>query len=46
MARKAGGWEVLDKSKELLSKAKTAEELRQAQAVYFPLEFGFTMEGF
>ncbi len=44
MARKAGGWEVLDKAKELLSKAKTAEELRQAQAVYFPLEFGFTME--
>ncbi len=44
MARRAGGKEILDKARELLSKAKTAEELRQAQAVYFPLEFGVTME--
>jgi len=44
MARRAGGQEVKDKARELLSKAKTAEELRQAQAVFFPLEFGFTME--
>ncbi len=44
MARKAGGQEVLDRAKDLLSKARTARELRQAQAVIFPLEFGFTME--
>ena len=30
--------------KEVLVKARTAEELRQAQAVILPLEFGFSME--
>jgi len=44
MGRKPGGREVLDKAKEMLSKAKTVEELRQAQAVYLPIEFGFSME--
>jgi len=44
MARVAGGREVLAKAKELLGKAKTADELRQAQAVILPLEFGYTLE--
>lgn len=34
----------MDQAKELLSKAKTAEELRQAQAVVMPLEFGLSIE--
>src|SRR5271157_3895722 len=44
MARTPRGREVLEKAKELLSKARTVEELRQAQAVVLPLEYGFSME--
>lgn len=44
MARAASGIEVLEKAKEVLSKARTVEELRQAQAVVFPLELGLSME--
>ena len=44
MARPASGKEVLAKAKEALAKARTAEELRQAQAVILPLEFGFSMD--
>src|SRR5512136_1589110 len=44
MARKPRGKEVLEKAKELLSRARTVEELRQAQAVVLPLEYGFSME--
>lgn len=44
MGRPASGREVLDRAKELLKKARTAEELRQAQAVILPLEFGFSMK--
>jgi transposase len=44
MARPASGKEVLVKAKEALAKARTAEELRQAQAVILPLEFGFSMD--
>jgi transposase len=44
MARIAQGYEVVKTAKELLSKARTADELRQAQAVVLPLEFGFSME--
>jgi len=44
MARKARGRDLLDQAKGCLSKAKTAEELRQAQAVVMPLEFGLSME--
>jgi transposase len=44
MARPASGKEVLAKAKEALAKARTTEELRQAQAVILPLEFGFSME--
>jgi transposase len=34
----------LEQAKGCLSKAKTAEELRQAQAVVMPLEYGLSME--
>ncbi|MEO5359384.1 MAG: winged helix-turn-helix domain-containing protein, partial [Nitrospirota bacterium] len=44
MARPASGMDVSGKAKEVLSKARTVGELRQAQAVIFPLEFGFSME--
>lgn len=44
MARAASGRELLDKAKMCMAKARTAEELRQAQAVVFPLEHGFSME--
>lgn len=44
MARTARGNEMLEKAKKLLSKARTADELRQAQAVVLPLEFGFSIE--
>jgi hypothetical protein len=43
MARPASGLDVLGKAKEVLSKARTVGELRQAQAVILPLEFGFSM---
>ena len=42
MARTAKGWEVLDKAKEMMSKARTANELRICQAVIFPLEYGMS----
>jgi transposase len=44
MARRPRGKEVLEKAKELLSKARTVEQLRQAQSVVLPLEYGFSME--
>ena len=44
MSRPSRGKEVLEKAKGYLGKAKTAEELRQAQAVVFPLEFGLTLK--
>ncbi len=44
MARQARGRDSLEQAKGLLSKAKTAGELRQAQAVVMPLEFGFSIE--
>lgn len=44
MARPARGGEVLEKAKEALLKARSVEELRQAQAVILPLEFNFSME--
>jgi len=44
MARKARGGDLLDQAKGYLSKAKTAEELRQVQAVVMPLEYGLSME--
>jgi transposase len=44
MARKARGRDLLDQARGYLSKAKTAEELRQVQAFVMPLEFGLSME--
>lgn len=44
MARPASGREVLEAAKRSLAKARTIEELRQAQAVILPLEYGFSME--
>lgn len=44
MARTASGKNVLEKAKECLLEAKTVDELRQAQAVILPLEYGFSIE--
>jgi len=44
MARKPKGQEVLKQAKEQVSRAKTVEDLRQAQAVLLPLEFGLSLE--
>jgi transposase len=44
MARPPRGGEVLEKAKEQLSRARTAADLRRAQAVVLPLEFGFSLE--
>jgi hypothetical protein len=40
MARVARGKVVLEQAKDLLVNSRTIEELRQAQAVVLPLEFG------
>ena len=44
MARKASGAEQLERAKVLLKKARTAEELRAAQAIVLPLELGLSLE--
>jgi transposase len=44
MARRASGGEWLEEAQACLTKAKTVEELRQAQAVVLPLAFGLTLE--
>lgn len=44
MARKASGRAQLAQAKALLSKAKTAAELRAAQAIVLPLELGLSLE--
>lgn len=44
MARTPGGHQLLEKAKELLASARTAKELRQAQAVMLPLEFNLSLE--
>ena len=41
MARVASDKEMLEQARDLLVNARTIEELRQAQAVVLPLEFGF-----
>jgi transposase len=43
MARLASGREFLAKAKEMLINAKTIEDLRQAQALILPLEYGFSI---
>lgn len=44
MSRPAGGREVVSKAREAMAQARTVQELRQAQSVILPLEFGFSME--
>jgi transposase len=44
MSRPASGEGVLDQAKAWLSRARTVEQLRQAQAVVLPLAFGMTLE--
>jgi hypothetical protein len=44
MARKAGGADQVASARELLRTAKTADELRTAQAVLLPLELGLSLE--
>ena len=44
MARPASGKDVLEKAKETLANARTVEELREAQAVILPLEYGFSID--
>ena len=44
MVRLAGGTEQLTQAHEALRKAKTADELRAAQAVVLPLELGLSIE--
>lgn len=44
MARIASGKADLDWAREQLSKAKTANELRHAQAILLPLELGLSLE--
>lgn len=44
MARVASGKEVLEQAKDLLANSRTIEELRRAQAVVLPLEFGLSMK--
>ena len=43
MGRAPGGHQVLEQAKAQIAKAKTIEELKQAQAVVLPLEFGLSM---
>ena len=43
MSRMPSGQEVLERARGCLKRARTVEELRQAQAVLLPLEFGLTL---
>jgi transposase len=44
MARLATGLSVIEVARNKLREAKTIDELRQAQAVIFPLDFGLSIE--
>ena len=44
MGRTAGGHPFIGKAKDLLTKARTVQELRQAQAVVLPLEFNMSLD--
>lgn len=44
MGRRARGREVLERAKKALTTARTVSELRQAQALILPLEFGHSLE--
>jgi len=43
MARVAGGQDVLEQAKAAIGEAKTLDELRAAQAVVLPLEYGLSL---
>ena len=43
MARTLSGLEHLQAARELLRSTKTAEQMRQAQAVLLPLELGLSL---
>jgi transposase len=43
MARPASGRDVLEQAKQAIASAKTAEDLRAAQAVVLPLEYGLSL---
>lgn len=44
MARPFRGHDILEQAKSCLAKAKSADELRQAQSVVLPLEYGLTLK--
>jgi hypothetical protein len=44
MARPASGKECIEAARQLLKSARTAEDLRMAQAVLLPLEMGMSLE--
>jgi transposase len=44
MARPARGADTLEWAREVLARAQTLEQLRQAQAVVLPLDYGLTLE--
>lgn len=44
MARPFRGVEVLEMAQEMIRRAKSVDELRQAQAVALPLAFGLSLE--
>ena len=44
MARPARGAEVLEMAQEMILRAKTIDELRQAQAVVLPLAHGLSLD--
>jgi hypothetical protein len=44
MARTAGGEQELDWAREQVAAARSADELRQAQAILLPLELGLSLE--
>ena len=44
MARIARGADNLDWAREVLARAQTVEQLRQAQAVVLPLDYGLSLE--
>ena len=43
MARPATGGEHIDEARQAMATAKTADELRAAQAVLLPLELGLSL---
>ena len=44
MGRSARGMELLDMAQEMIRRATTIDELRQAQAVVFPLAYGLSLD--